>query len=367
MVAKAAQASLDHEQLLSLVNSMTDAVIAVDNEQLITMYNGATLNLLDINSNLRGEKLSAVLTLNDLEDKAIDLHKLIKSIKTSFVSRNIKLVYPNGEVSNIYISISPVHLSKGLELTKAYVLLMRDITKEKSLEQERDEFVSVVSHELRTPVTIAEGNISNAIELLSQVKHIPEIVNKSLLDAHKQVVFLAKMINDLATLSRAERGSLSMDIEHVNVRDLISELILTFQKQAEEKGLFINQHFDSDLTLITTNRLYLKEILQNILDNAIKYTDHGSITIQSKKKGSSVVFSISDTGHGIAKTDKAKIFTKFYRSEDYRTKSKSGTGLGLYITNKLASLIKATISLESEIDQGSTFSIYVPDLDSHID
>jgi len=78
MVAKAAQASLDHEQLLSLVNSMTDAVIAVDNEQLITMYNGATLNLLDINSNLRGEKLSAVLILNDLEDKAIDLHKLIQ-------------------------------------------------------------------------------------------------------------------------------------------------------------------------------------------------------------------------------------------------------------------------------------------------
>ena len=367
MVDKLAQASLDHEQLLSLVNSMADAVIAVDNDQRITMYNGATLNLLDINSGIRGEKLSAVLTLNDQEDKIIDLHKLIKSITTYFVSRNIKMVYPNGEECNLYISISPVHLSKGLELTKAYVLLMRDITKEKSLEQERDEFVSVVSHELRTPVTIAEGNISNAMELLSNIKHIPDVVSKSLSDAHKQVVFLAHMINDLATLSRAERGSLTLDIERVNVRDLITELYSVYQKQAEEKGLFINQHLDNDLKLITTNRLYLKEILQNILDNAIKYTDHGTITIQTKKKGGSVIFSVSDTGHGIAKTDKAKIFTKFYRSEDYQTRSQNGTGLGLYITSKLASLIRATIDVDSEIGQGSTFTVTVPDFDSHID
>ena len=239
MVDKSLRASLDHEQLLSLVNSMADAVIAVDNDQRITMYNGATLNLLDINSDLRGEKLSNVLTLNDQDDKEIDLRKLIASITTSFVSRNIKLVYPNGETCNLYISISPVHLSKGVELTKAHVLLMRDITKEKSLEQERDEFISVVSHELRTPVTIAEGNISNAMLLLAHVKNTPEVITKSLEDAHRQVVFLANMINDLATLSRAERGSLSLDIERVNIRELMSELLSSHKKAAEAKGLHI--------------------------------------------------------------------------------------------------------------------------------
>jgi len=367
MVDKSLRASLEHEQLLSLVNSMADAVIAVDNDQRITMYNGATLNLLDINSDLRGEKLSNVLTLNDQDDKEIDLRKLIASITTSFVSRNIKLVYPNGETCNLYISISPVHLSKGVELTKAHVLLMRDITKEKSLEQERDEFISVVSHELRTPVTIAEGNISNAMLLLANVKNTPEVITKSLEDAHRQVVFLANMINDLATLSRAERGSLSLDIERVNVRELISELFDSYKKTAEEKGIHITEHCDTDLKLLSTNRLYLKEILQNILDNAIKYTDKGKITIQAKRKGTSVFFAISDTGHGIAKTDKAKIFTKFYRSEDYQTRSQNGTGLGLYISSKLASLIRATVDVESEIEQGSTFSVTVPDFDSHID
>jgi len=367
MVDKSFQASLDHEQLLSLVNSMADAVVAVDNDQRVTMYNGATLNLLDINSDLRGKKLSHVLTLNDQEDKEIDLRKLITSITTSFVSRNIKLVYPNGETCHLYISISPVHLSKGVEVTKAHVLLMRDITKEKSLEQERDEFISVVSHELRTPVTIAEGNISNAMLLLSKDKDTPNVIAKSLDDAHRQVVFLANMINDLATLSRAERGSFSLDIERVNVRELVSELFDCYKKAAEEKGLHISEHCDTDLKLLSTNRLYLKEILQNILDNAIKYTDNGKITIQAKKKGDSVIFAISDTGHGIAKTDKAKIFTKFYRSEDYQTRSQNGSGLGLYITSKLASLIRATIDVESEIGQGSTFTVTVPDFDSHID
>ena len=367
MVDKSFQASLDHEQLLSLVNSMADAVVAVDNDQRVTMYNGATLNLLDINSDLRGKKLSHVLTLNDQEDKEIDLRKLITSITTSFVSRNIKLVYPNGETCHLYISISPLHLSKGVEVTKAHVLLMRDITKEKSLEQERDEFISVVSHELRTPVTIAEGNISNAMLLLSKDKDTPNVIAKSLDDAHRQVVFLANMINDLATLSRAERGSFSLDIERVNVRELVSELFDCYKKAAEEKGLHISEHCDTDLKLLSTNRLYLKEILQNILDNAIKYTDNGKITIQAKKKGDSVIFAISDTGHGIAKTDKAKIFTKFYRSEDYQTRSQNGSGLGLYITSKLASLIRATIDVESEIGQGSTFTVTVPDFDSHID
>jgi len=361
------QTSLDHEQLLSLINSMADAVIAVDNDQVITMYNGATLNLMDVNSDLRGKKLSTIISLTDIDDKTLNIAKLIKSITTSFVSRNIKLLYPNGESVNIYINISPVHLSKGLELTNAHVLLMRDITKEKSLEQERDEFISVVSHELRTPVTIAEGNISNAIELLSTNKDIPEIINKSLTDAHKQVVFLANMVNDLATLSRAEQGSLTLDIEAVNVHELADDLYNSYKKQANEKGLSFHQHLDNDIKLIATNRLYLKEILQNILDNAIKYTDHGSVAIQVKKKANSLIFSISDTGHGIAKTDKTKVFTKFYRAEDYETRSRNGTGLGLYIALKLANIIKARISLDSEINQGSTFTITVPDFDSRID
>ena len=356
--------TLDHEQLKSLINSMADAVIAIDAQKTVTLYNGATLNLLDVNTDIGGKDIRTILALKDENGSTIDPHKLISSITTSFVSRNIKLEYPNGETCNLYVSIAPVHIGYEDDETpsKGHVLLMRDITNEKSLEQERDEFISVVSHELRTPITVAEGNVSNAIALLEKENSVSDIVKKSLNDAHAQVVFLANIINDLATLSRAERGAITFEVEKVNINELISEINTAYAEIALKKGIKLIASVDPDLGLIATNRLYLKEILQNIIDNAIKYTEKGSVTITTLRKSNQVIFKITDTGHGISKSDKAKIFTKFFRSEDFHTRTQNGTGLGLYITDKLATIIHAKITLESEINQGSTFTVTVDDL-----
>ena len=361
--------TLDHEQLKSLINSMADAVIAINNNKIVTLYNGATLNLLDINTDIGGKNIDSILTLRGDDGLQINLNKLINSIKTSFVSRNIKLEYPNGETCNLYVSIAPVHIGymDDLNDSRGHVFLMRDITNEKSLEQERDEFISVVSHELRTPITVAEGNVSNAIALLEKENSVSEIIKKSLGDAHSQVVFLANIINDLATLSRAERGSITFEIERINLKELLSELENAYKEMANKKSLKFQLSVDPDLGLFYSSRLYLKEILQNIIDNAIKYTEKGSVMITTRRKGDTVIFKITDTGHGISKSDKSKVFTKFFRSEDFHTRSQNGTGLGLYITDKLASIIHAEIDLDSEINQGSTFTVTVEDLKGHVD
>src|ERR1700733_11030210 len=150
-------AKLDHERLTSLVNSMADGVLAVDPSMHIVMSNGAALNILDVNNSLRGKRLKDVITLVDKNRQPLDVEDLVTNTTTPTSTRDNIIKYEDGSLMNLYLSIAPVHLGYGKSGQQGYVLLMRDITHEKSLEEERDEFISVVSHELRTPIAIAEG------------------------------------------------------------------------------------------------------------------------------------------------------------------------------------------------------------------
>jgi two-component system phosphate regulon sensor histidine kinase PhoR len=355
-------AELERERLVSLINSMGDAVIAVDEKLNIVIYNGASLNILDMNSSLLNQRIDDLINLTDKNNQVISLVDIFKGLKTQFTNRDYLIRYPSGDTINVYLSIAPVHLGYGSEGAKGFVILMRDITREKSLEEERDEFISVVSHELRTPIAIAEGNISNALYIVEKAKDLDPGVQHALDASHNQVIFLSGMINDLATLSRAERGKLEVEVETINVHELLDELHTNYLPQAEEKGLKLFSYPEPNLELLQSAKLYVREILQNFITNAIKYTETGSVTLSAGNKTGGVLFEVTDTGIGISKADKEKVFDKFFRSEDYRTRQSTGTGLGLYVTMKLARLIHAEISLESQIDKGSSFSIFIPNL-----
>lgn len=353
--------TIDHERLNSLINSMADGVLATDAEGKIVLDNGAALNILDVNSTVKGKMLSRVMVMVDKNNQPVDLHSLIQTVKTQQTSRDYRLTYPDGSTINLYFSIAPVHLGFGGGM-QGFVVLLRDITREKSLEEERDEFISVVSHELRTPIAIAEGNLSNALFIAEKApNHDPAVVD-ALRQAHDQTTFLASMINDLATLSRAERGKLEVELEAINVHEMIQELFKNYTPEAQNKGLTLQVALDPSLELLSSSRLYVREILQNFITNAIKYTEKGSVTIGARPKNNGVEFYVQDTGIGISKSDKEKVFDKFFRSEDFRTRQNNGTGLGLYVTMKLARLIYAEIDLESELNKGSTFRIFIPNL-----
>lgn len=355
-------ASLERERLTSLINSMADGVLAIDEKGKIVVSNGAALNILDINSTLKGKSIESVLKLVDKNNQAVNLNETIQSTKTQFSSRDWKLSYPDGSAINLYVSLAPVRLGYGQEGMKGFVLLLRDITREKSLEEERDEFISVVSHELRTPIAISEGNIGNAEFIFEKSGIDKPGIRDALKQAHDQINFLSGMINDLATLSRAERGKLEVDIESINVHDLVMDLQALYAPDAEKKGLSVKTDLDPELELLQTSKLYAREILQNFITNAIKYTEKGHVTIGARPAKDGVQFFVSDTGIGISKADQEKVFDKFFRSEDFRTRQNNGTGLGLYVTMKLARLIHAEISLESELNHGSTFQIFIPNL-----
>ena len=355
----ASSAEFERERLLSLINSMADGVVAVDEKGRIVLYNGAALNILDVNSSLAGKKIDSVAKIIDINNQTVNFTDQILLSKVQSTSRDLKISYPDGSISNLYTSVAPVRLGFGKDGNKGFVVLLRDITREKSLEEERDEFISVVSHELRTPIAIAEGNVSNAQFIVNKEKGSKQI-KETLTIAHEQVVFLAGMINDLATLSRAERGVLKVEPEQINTHDLVEDLIKTYEPDAKAKNLMLKSDLDPKLELLNSSKLYVREVLQNFITNSIKYTEKGSVTIGAKQQESGVMFEVSDTGIGISKTDQERVFDKFFRSEDYRTRANNGTGLGLYVTMKLARIIHADINLDSVLNKGSTFSIFIP-------
>jgi len=356
------QAKIEHERLTSLVNSMADGVLAVDEHMEIVLSNGAALNILDINSTLKGRKLSEVISLEDKNKHKVHIEQLVGKTTTSTTNRDLLLLYKDNSSINLYLSIAPVHLGYGgKQDQQGYVLLLRDITHEKSLEEERDEFISVVSHELRTPIAIAEGNISNAMFIVEKSGNTDQI-KQALQEAHNQVLFLSDMINDLSTLSRAERGKLKVDVENIDVPTLVAELKTAYTPEAKKKGLKLETEVVDGVKILQSAALYVREILQNFITNSLKYTEEGSVTVKAEAAQGGVRFSVIDTGIGISKGDQERVFDKFFRSEDYRTRKTSGTGLGLYVTMKLAHLIHAEIDLESEINKGSTFIIFIPDL-----
>lgn len=351
-----AEESLQRDRILTIVNNLADAIFSTDKDGVIQVYNAASLNLLDTNSELKGKNIDDVISLTDIEHKRFRLVRHFRTAR-SVESREDLSTVISGETIRLSVIYSAVRNANSHQTTSddGYVVILRDITKQKSLEEERDEFISVVSHELRTPITIAEGSLSN-VQLMMGRKDIPKTtLAENVKTSHDQVLFLAKMVNDLSTLSRAERG-VADATEEIDVAVMVHDLYNEYGPQAEAKGLHFNLDASPQLGTVVASRLYLKELLQNFITNAIKYTKKGEVTLIVKKVGDSLEFAVKDTGIGISKSDQAHVFDKFWRSEDYRTRETGGTGLGLYVTAKLAKKLGTTIKMTSRLNHGSTFS-----------
>jgi PAS domain S-box-containing protein len=351
-----AEEQLQRDRLTTIINNLTDGVLSTDSDGVIQMYNAASLNLLDTNSGLVGQHIDEVVHLYDAENHGFKLTKEFKKAR-SVTTRDDLRATISDETIRIGLVYSPIRStdSSGDAGSKdGYIIMLRDITKQKSLEEERDEFISVVSHELRTPITIAEGTISNVQVMMGRPDIGTATLSQSIDLAHEQVIFLAKMVNDLSTLSRAERG-VADTAEDIDVDAMIQELYTEYAPQAQTKGLSFDLDLSPKLGIISASPLYLKELLQNFVTNAIKYTKEGGITVIVKAASGKLSFNVRDTGIGLSKSDQAHIYEKFWRSEDYRTRETGGTGLGLYVATKLAKKLGTKIEMTSRLNHGSTF------------
>jgi len=351
--------------LVAITNNLSGAVIVTDADLRIFHYNAGTLDLLNVNIDLKDRLISDILILTDDKNKPFDIGALLKRTNTPMTLDDMRMSTEPDELIRLEVVISPIRskFARGLRSrVSGYVLFLRDITKAKSLEEERNEFIGVVSHELRTPTTVVEGAISNLQLMLKRSGEVDkQAFGVALEKAHQQTRSLSELINNLSTLSRSEREvGEHTELMMVDLRELMNQLAGEFAPVARKKGLGLKLEMDLVKPLINTYCPYLEEIIRNFLTNAVKYTEKGEIVMRATDTVENVTIAVKDTGIGISRTDQKRIFDKFYRSENFQTRKTEGIGLGLYITFKLVKKLGGELTLNSQLGGGSTFALILP-------
>ncbi|NUQ81900.1 MAG: HAMP domain-containing protein [Bacteroidetes bacterium] len=232
--------------------------------------------------------------------------------------------------------------------------LVDDIRQLKKLERVRSEFLANVSHELKTPIFTIQGFVET---LLDGAMEDEEVNRTFLLKIHKNSLHLNNLVSDLIEISRIETGELKMNLALMDLRGLIEEVVEDLKPRADDKELILKTEFTPGPTEIWADRSRLFQVFTNLVDNAIKYTDTGSVTIRTDPYQSGEIrVSISDTGPGISPEHLSRIFERFYRVDKHRSKDLGGTGLGLAIVKHILEAHHSHIRVESVVGKGTTFS-----------
>lgn len=223
-----------------------------------------------------------------------------------------------------------------------------------NVEQRRRELVSDLTHELRTPITVLRGYLE---ELAThQLEPTPEVYSQLVRETRR----LERLINDLQELSKAEAGYLPINLQPVNVRPLLESLVQRFSDQLMEEGPELRLECGESLPLVLADRDRVEQILVNLIGNAIKYTEIGSIVVKTETEENRLWISVTDTGFGLAPEDLPHVFERFWRAEKSRNLQTGGTGIGLAITKRLVELQRGEIEVESQLSVGSTFRFSLP-------
>jgi signal transduction histidine kinase len=223
----------------------------------------------------------------------------------------------------------------------------------KEVDQLKDDFLGMASHELRTPMTIIRG-YADYIRDASSLDESREYA-KNIDDASKR---LDALVGDMLDVSRIQQGRMAFTMERLDPGDLIKTVIESFQKPGHDKGLSLTSHLEP--AIITADKERMRQVLINLIGNAIKYSTHGEITVTTHKDVNKYIIRVSDTGIGMTAEEQKHLFEKFYRAKNQETENISGTGLGLWITSEMVRKMGGSIGVESIKGKGTDFVITFP-------
>jgi PAS domain S-box-containing protein len=237
------------------------------------------------------------------------------------------------------------------------ILNVRDITREREEEEQRSRFVSVISHELQTPIAIIKGYASTLARTDAMLD--PAALRSRLIAVEEEADRLNKLVGNLLYASRIQAGGLQMEIAPLDLPLLIEGVVR--RQQAKSPGISVTLDLPPNLPRVMADRDRIEEVLQNLLDNAIKYSPRQrSFTVACSATGDEVIVSVSDSGMGISVRDQEQIFNRFQRAGNTTTQSLPGAGLGLYICRAIVEAHGGHIWVESTLHEGSTFSFSLP-------
>ena len=352
-VIRLTQENLEQEskRLHSILSYMTDGVLATNRRGQITMINDMAKRQLGVVSD---EALNQnILELLKIEDE-YELRDLItQSPEMMIYSQNV-----NGEYISLRVRFALIRRESGF--ISGLVAVLHDTTEQEKEERERRLFVSNVSHELRTPLTSVKSYLEALDEGALYEPVAPDFIRVSLDETNRMM----RMVTDLLHLSRIDNATSHLDVELINFTAFITFILNRFDKmraQDQEKKYELVRDYPITSVWIEIDTDKMTQVIDNILNNAIKYSpDGGKITVSMKTTDDQMILSISDQGLGIPKEDLPKIFDRFYRVDKARSRAQGGTGLGLAIAKEIIKQHNGFIWAKSEYGKGSTFTIVLP-------
>lgn len=338
----------------TVLASIDDGLVVFDTDLSVTDINPAAKRMLGLkHSNRRSTNYRELISDKRLCELILKTAEL-RSQPTIDEDDRFVTVNQEGKAYHYFFSITVILNTEG-HLT-GIVLLLRDVTRLKEVEQLKNDFVMTASHELRTPLT----SMGMSIDLLMEyaTPKLDQTENELLQTAHEEVVRLKALVNDLLDLSKIEAGKIELEFERVSVSTLLQRVQAIFKNQVEERSLTLTVVEAADLPTVRVDSNKITWVLTNLVSNALRYVPpHGHISIAVEAIGSYVHFSVRDDGPGIPQEYQYKIFQKFVQIKGFDS---GGTGLGLAICKEIVRAHSGSIWVDSAPGQGSTFTFTVP-------
>ena len=355
-----------------VINAIDDGVLAISKDGNIELINPSAQQIIGWDQgDALGLNWKSVLKLVTSDGKDVeDLENPIaQSLSKNQPTHNDKLFLLTSSEKRILVSIvsSPV----GTE-GEGVIVVFRDITKEKAEEREQAEFISTASHEMRTPVASIEGYLGLALN--PATAHIDEKARDFITKAHESAQHLGRLFQDLLDISKVEDGRMKNNPKIINVNGFLKDIFDGLATKANEKQLnyifmpdIIDEGKEKSLQPIFYANIdpdHFREVVSNLIENAIKYTPSGEVVVNVTGDDKQISVSVKDSGIGIPAEDIPHLFQKFYRVDNSDTREIGGTGLGLYLSRRLAEAMSGNLRVESKYKEGSTFYLEIPRMNS---
>ena len=351
----------------AILDAVDDGVLAVDSQGNIVAINPAATQITGWSgSDAVGLIFNSVLKISNNDGaEMLDVSNPVNRVLqtgTNFTTRDLFVKTPSGKVAPIFLAVNSI----GGQNSGA-VVVFRDISKELKENREQTEFISTASHEMRTPVASIEGYLGLALNPTTAT--IDARAKSYLEKAHENTRHLGQLFQDLLDITKAEDGRLKNEPVVLDAIEFARNIWEGLRQKASDKGL--NYIFEPDyhktgektltpVFFIHADRDHLHEILNNLFENAIKYTPSGKVSVNVTGGNDNVEISVTDSGIGIPAEDIPHLFQKFYRVDNSETREINGTGLGLFLSRKLTESIGGSLNVESEYKKGSTFTVKLP-------
>jgi PAS domain S-box-containing protein len=349
----------EQERLSAIFEHSAEGILTVDSALRIIDFNPAMERLTGWReSEVLGRFYYEVLRPKDRQGNDVGLQgsPILQAFAgMDVVNREMVITARDGQRFDVSVTASCIRSARGEPING--ILNVRDISQEREQEEQRSTFISVISHELQTPIAIIKGyasTLARADAMLDQ-----EALHSRLIAIEEEADRLNKLVANLLYASRIEVGGLQMEVAPLDLASLVEGVVRRFRAKSPDFTVAVD--IPANLPTVMADRDRIEEVLQNLLDNAVKYSpERRTLTVACRATGDEVIVSVSDSGIGISLRDQEQIFNRFQRVGNRLTRSTPGAGLGLYICRAIVEAHGGSIWVDSTLHQGSTFSFSLP-------